>query len=187
MTSPQAESLPQRKGRAFHALMEAWALLETDAALSPEQILQQPVWARLLAAFSLSRPHLLEVVEAAQRLLGHSQIRDWIGLAPPQSLPAPQRWSEREWLTPDGRRLRPDCVLAWPAPQARVRIIDWKWAVLQSERSDYAQQLADYQALMAHHLPGQVIEASVVTAKGEIWHLSDQGLVHWMPAGRPAL
>ncbi|MEY2775949.1 MAG: hypothetical protein RLY30_47 [Pseudomonadota bacterium] len=185
MTHLQADTLPQRKGRAFHALMEAWSLLDLDRDLRPEELVQQPVWARLLSPYALSGSHLLEVIGASQGLLAAPPLRAWIGL-PGGPQPA-QRWSERTWRHPDGRSLRPDWVLRYTTPQEQVRIVDWKWAVLPSEHAAYADQLVGYRELMQHHFPSATVEASLVSAQGEIWRLEGEGLVHCNPAGRPAL
>lgn len=201
MTPQRAETTAQRRGRAFHALMEAWPLLDLDRALAPDQLVLRPVWARLLAPFALTQADRLQAVQSAQQLLQAPLLRSWIGLPPaspdppapaaPGTDPAPvspeQRWIERSWAAQGSSVLRPDWVVRWPAPILRVRVVDWKWAVLPSEQEAYTQQLMGYQALMAEHFPDHVREAALVTSRGEIWRLTDQGLVHWNPAGRPAL
>lgn len=182
------ESLAQRQGRAFHALMEAWRLLDQDAELPPVAMAARPVWRALLMSFSLSVDEQMEVLARAQALVKQGALRTLLGLPPPgESLSAAssQLYLEREWLHADGRWLRPDWV--WVQAGQGVRVVDWKWAVLTSEQADYGHQLGDYAALMARHFPGHPVEALIITSLGEVWRLEGQGLVHCQSAGRPAL
>lgn len=193
------DALAQRRGRAFHALMEAWPLMDQDTALAIESMSSRPVWVRLLAPFGLSELERSEVLRRARSVLRRDDLREFLGLPSLQSpqvplnrpgsiATGPDHLIERTWLTPDGRLIRPDWVLRWTeAMVPRLRIVDWKWAVLEFERQAYADQLSLYQSALAHHYPDHQIEAAVLTAEGHCWRLTDQGLVHWSPAGRPAL
>ncbi|MFM1858915.1 MAG: hypothetical protein RL133_415 [Pseudomonadota bacterium] len=181
------ESLVQRQGRAFHALMEAWRLLDHDHDSSAQALARQPVWCQLLSQFALTFDEQAEVLSRVQRQLQDPAMRALMGLPIKGSMPvvAGELLIEREWLTPEGQVLRPDWV--WVQPEQSVRVIDWKWSLLESEVHDYTQQLLAYASLMHHHFPTRAVEALILTSLGEIWRLEGQGLVHCQSAGRPAL
>lgn len=181
------ESLAQRQGRAFHALMEAWRLLDQDAARPAQSLVRQPTWCQILSRFALSFDEQTQVLERAQRQLQNPDMRTLMGLSALGGACeiAGELLIEREWLTLDGQRCRPDWV--WVQPAQAIRVIDWKWSVQASEISDYTAQLRGYASLMSHHFPARAVEALILTSLGEIWRLEAQGLVHCQSAGRPAL
>lgn len=186
-------SLATRQGEALHTLLE-----QSDRLWPTPLWRLEAVWPqRLLAPYGLTVLQQQEVWESALRLLAHPGVAELMGLSieegRDEASAAGQRevLIEREWLDATGSLRRPDRVVLEPARAVGqpdvCRILDFKWRVLTSEQSDYARQLREYSQTLTPHYPTHRVEAFILSATPEIWRLTESGLVHWEPAGRPAL
>ena len=171
----QVESLSIRFGKAFHRLLEFADQIPLSSSAPPNW--RSGRWGAVLAPFALSASDCGQVGSAASRVVSDPSLRSLLGLDNPEAI----AWVEREWPDGQGGWIRPDRVVWLPPPQA-MRIIDFKWRVLPAEEADYAAQLRAYQACVSPAADGLII-----TAEGGHWILTQEGLVHWPSAGRPAL
>lgn len=153
------ESLAVRQGKALHRL------LEFGPNIAPNQR------ARLMAPFALPRDAQAEVVSAVE-LISRSDLAAQIFSNNQLA------YAEREWPTADGIA-RPDRIVRVSEDPETWWIIDFKWQVLPSEVSDYAKQLAHYQALIQSIRPQAQVFAKILTSQAEIWDLDQGRLVHF--------
>ena len=154
------ESLAVRQGKALHRL------LEFGPKIAPNQR------ARLIAPFALPIDAQAAVFGAVERIAkseiaGQIFSKDYLAYA------------EREWPTADQGLARPDRLVRVSEDPETWWIIDFKWQVLDSELSDYARQLAGYQALMQSIRPQAKVFAKILTSQAEIWDLDQGRLVHF--------
>ncbi len=149
------ESIAIRQGKALHSLLECGPSISTQTV------------ARVIAPFALpaqARSELQSALNALKASAFVSQIFDKKLLA----------YSEAEWPIEQDKKitiLRPDRVVRISQTPETWWIIDFKWRVLDSERSDYARQLSGYRQAFQAIRPGAVIEAKIVTASAEVWDL----------------
>ena len=154
------DSLAVRQGKALHRL------LEFGPNIAPNQR------TRLIAPFALPSDAQAAVVRAVERI-AQSEIAERIFS---KHLLA---YAEREWPTADLGLARPDRIVRVSEDPETWWIIDFKWQVLASEMSDYAKQLAGYQALMQSIRPQARVFAKILTSEAEIWDLDQGRLVHF--------
>lgn len=160
------DSLAIRQGKALHRLLEFGPRLQSSAV------------DRLICEFGLPQEASLRVIEAAKRV-GASDIA--------QTIFDPNRlaYAEQEWPTQDvepPRLLRPDRVVRFQAEPETWWVIDFKWKVLPSETSRYAEQLASYRREFQRLRPQALVLARIVTSDADVWDLEgdfgQERLVH---------
>jgi len=174
-------TLAIRQGQALHRIMEFTHLMSTEGTAGEHPVLE-PVWQRCLAPFGLNEGQARDVWDRAQALLALPLARRLLGAR------GERAWIEREWPDAHGQICRPDRVVVDAiADRTLLRVIDFKWRLLDSERQPYAEQLARYLEVMEMHSPTAHQEAFILTAEPSIWQLIDGRLIHCDEAGRPAL
>jgi len=168
-----AETLAIRKGKALHRLLEFGTRLQPQVA------------ARLIAEFALPRQSEADVLAAVDRI-GRTELGELI------FNPAFLAYAEQEWPldAARGTLMRPDRVVRVSQSPECWWIIDFKWTVLESERADYAMQLADYQSAFQKIRPQAQLSARVVTAEGHVWELQSnagQNGIYRVPEAKSGL
>lgn len=162
IADPTSDRLVIRQGKALHRLLEFGPALRADMAR------------QLLAEFALPRAARDEVMQAVLKIGQHSVSQ---AVFHPECL----AFAEAEWPDIDqnaGRVLRPDRVVRISESPETWWVIDFKWRVLPSELSDYANQLRNYQQLFQSIRPNAVVEAKILTADAQCWALRGERLIH---------
>lgn len=162
LAEPVSDNEAIRQGKALHRLLQFGAGLH------------QAHTQALIAEFALSAESRLRVLQAVATIMesdfGH-RIFD----------PSLLAYAEREWPISHpapGSIMRPDRVIRMNQTPEVWWIIDFKWQVLASERSDYAEQLASYQHAFQIIRPGAQIQSMILTAAAQVWRLQSGELVH---------
>ncbi|MEY3982344.1 MAG: hypothetical protein RLZZ281_1213, partial [Pseudomonadota bacterium] len=157
------ETLAMRQGKALHRLLELGARLPDALA------------ARAIAEFALPTSAREAVLHAAQTI-ADSPIAS-IVFDPDRLAYAEAEWPTRFPGMP--AIMRPDRIVRVETTPETWWIIDFKWAVLDSELADYAQQLAGYVQEFQAIRPQATICAKILTAKAHEWRLIEGRLVHF--------
>ncbi len=157
------ETLAMRQGKALHRLLELGARLPDALA------------ARAIAEFALPTSAREAVLHAAQTIVD-SPIAS-IVFDPDRLAYAEAEWPTRFPGMP--AIMRPDRIVRVETTPETWWIIDFKWAVLDSELADYAQQLAGYVQEFQAIRPQATICAKILTAKAHEWRLMEGRLVHF--------
>ncbi|WP_192858511.1 UvrD-helicase domain-containing protein [Herbaspirillum robiniae] len=141
------------EGVALHALLER-------VTWSPQWPPQVPQAAALVRWLGISA-EMAQVVHAqALHVFAQPELERFFN-------PALHRWSrnEMEVVTPGGV-LRCDRVVSF---DDEVWILDYKRRLLDSERADYAAQLARYRAALLSVFSDKRIRSALITADGRFW------------------
>ena len=162
-TRVPVETLAMRQGKALHRLLEFGGRMPAVLA------------ARLMAEFALPSAARQAVMRAAQTI-ADSPIAAVV-FDPARLAHAEAQWPTRFSAKPS--IMRPDRVVRVDTSPETWWIVDFKWAVLESELADYAQQLTGYVTEFQAIRPQATVFAKILTAQAQEWRLVEGRLVHF--------
>lgn len=194
--STPTNTLPQRRGMAFHRLLEVPTplLVWLDGRPAPDlgeddsvdRVCRSPWVQRLLAPMGLPGVVQAEVVASVLDILRSPPHRQLLGLADASSTTAAASKSAAGLLVRevevgfladiDGegllRQRRPDLLLREPTSGQVRRVIDYKWQADRPQWETYGAQLWQYRQMLAG-APSTLPEGFLLLASGEVLRQSD--------------